>query len=196
MSFYRLPPALGGFTDTGFGGGRRSYGDIGKFTPMPLYGEGALSTGYMAQQQGKGKGTPPYNPNSGYSGEDPLGGIEDWAARVAALKQVTIPLNVYEQRVMGDVAGEQAINQARQLYPLLSAAGRESTERALSASQRFRAFAEGLPSNVQAIMASKQAQRQSAQSGEADLMRAVAAQQQASTQGASIAPYYGQVRSA
>ena len=196
MSSFQLHPALSGFTDTGFGGGRRFYGDIGKFTPMSLSGEDALSTGYMAKQQGKEKGTPPYNPNPGYPTIDPLGGIEDWAARVAALKQATIPLNVYEQRVMGDVAGEQAINQARQLYPLLSAAGRESAERGLDVRERFRAFAEGLPSNIQSILASKQAQKQSAQSGEADLMRAVAAQQQAATQAGSIAPYYGQVRSA
>ena len=196
MSFYQLPSALGGFTDTGFGGGRRSYGDIGKFTPMPLYGEGALNTDYMDKQQGKGKGTPPYNPISGYPTIDPLGDIEGYRARLEALEQTKFPYDIARQRAIGDLYAEQSLNQARQLYPLLSAAGRESTERALSASQRFRVFAEGLPSNVQAIMASKQAQRQSAQSGEADLMRAVAAQQQAATQGASIAPYYGQVRSA
>ena len=196
MSFYQLPSALGGFTDTGFGGGRRSYGDIGKFTPMPLYGEGALSTDYMAQQQGKGKGTPPYNPNSGYPTIDPLGDIEGYTARLLALERARFPFDIQRQQIIGDISAEQSFRQAKQFAPLLDDASRRATERALNASQRFRVFAEGLPSNVQAIMASKQAQRQSAQSGEADLMRAVAAQQQAATQAGSIAPYYGQVRSA
>lgn len=65
------------------------------------------------------------------------------------------------------------------LYPFMSAAGAEATARNLAASQAYRRFAEGLPSNVQNIAASKQGQIQSAQAGEADLMRAVASQQQA-----------------
>ena len=185
MSFFQLPSALGGFTDTGFGGGRRSYDDIGTFTPMPLYGEGAL----------KPKDTGKEKPEA-YPTGNPLGNLATTMEQIRAIEEAKLPFDIYRQQAIGDISAEQSLRQAGQLYPLLSAAGRESTERALSASQRFRAFAEGLPSNVQAIMASKQAQRQSAQSGEADLMRAVAAQQQAATQAGSIAPYYGQVRSA
>ena len=187
MNFFQLPPGLagGGFTDTGFGGGRRSYDDIGKFVPMSLYGEDAL----------KPKDTGKEKPEA-YPTGSPLGKLATTMAELRAIEETKLPFDIYRQQVIGDISGQQQLRQAGQLYPLLSAAGRESTERALSASQRFRAFAEGLPSNVQAIMASKQAQRQSAQSGEADLMRAVAAQQQAATQAGSIAPYYGQVRSA
>jgi hypothetical protein len=85
---------------------------------------------------------------------------------------------------MREAANLQAMlsnEQLRQVYPLLSSAAAETTARNLAASQTYRRFAEQLPSNVQNIMASKQAQMQSAQAGEADLMRAVAAQQQAAT---------------
>ncbi len=88
-----------------------------------------------------------------------------------------------EQRMVRstELAASLSQKQLEQLYPFLSAAGAESTARNLAASQAYRRFAEQLPSNVQSIMASKQAQMQSAQAGEADLMRAVAAQQQAAT---------------
>jgi hypothetical protein len=185
MSFYQLPSALGGFTDTGFGGGRRSYDDIGTFTPMPLYGEGAL----------KPKDTGKEKPEAYLTG-NPLGNLATTMEQIRAIEEAKLPFDFYRQQVIGDISAEQSLRQAKQFYPLLSAAGRESTERALSAGQRSRAFAEGLPSNVQAIVDSIQKQRLAAQSGEAGLMRAVADQQQAATQGASIAPYYGQVRSA
>jgi hypothetical protein len=86
-----------------------------------------------------------------------------------------------EQRMVRstELAASLSQKQLEQLYPFLSAAGAESTARNLAASQAYRRFAEQLPSNVQNIMASKQAQMQSAQAGEADLMRATAAQQQA-----------------
>ena len=71
--------------------------------------------------------------------------------------------------------------QLRQLYPYLSAAGAEATARSLAASQAYRAFAEQLPSNVQNIMASKQAQATSAAGAEADRQRATAAQQDAAS---------------
>ena len=64
-------------------------------------------------------------------------------------------------------------------YPWLSQAAAESTARNLAASQAYRSFAEGLPSNVQNIMASKQAQMASAASSEAERARAMAAQSDA-----------------
>lgn len=88
----------------------------------------------------------------------------------------------FQQRQMvtaAELSSELSRRQLAQLYPYLSAAGAESTARNLAASQAYRRFAEGLPSNVQSIMASKQSQMQSAQAGEAALMQAVAAQQQA-----------------
>lgn len=71
--------------------------------------------------------------------------------------------------------------QMADLYPFLSAAGAESTARNLAASQKYRAFTEQLPSNVQNIMASKQNQMQAAQTGEAALKQATAIQQDAAT---------------
>jgi hypothetical protein len=64
-------------------------------------------------------------------------------------------------------------------YPWITQAANEATARNLAASQAYRSFAEGLPSNVQNIMASKQAQMTSAAGAEADRARAMAAQTQA-----------------
>lgn len=86
------------------------------------------------------------------------------------------PERIKEYETMGDIATRQQLQQISQLYPFLSAAGRESTARSLAASQAYRAFAEQLPSNIQNIMASKQQQRQSAQQGEAALQLATADQ--------------------
>jgi hypothetical protein len=80
---------------------------------------------------------------------------------------------------VGRMSAALSREQLRDLYPFLSAAGAETTARNLAASQAYRSFAEGLPSNVQNIMASKQAQATSAAAGEADRARAVAAQQAA-----------------
>jgi hypothetical protein len=80
---------------------------------------------------------------------------------------------------VGRMSAALSREQLRDLYPFLSAAGAETTARNLAASQAYRSFAEGLPSNVQNIMASKQAQATSAAAGEADRARAVAAQQDA-----------------
>lgn len=89
------------------------------------------------------------------------------------------PLRMQEMAQASELSAQLSQRQLAQLYPYLSAAGAESTARNLAASQAYRRFTEQLPSNVQSIMASKQAQMQSAQAGEADLMRATAAQQQA-----------------
>ena len=84
-------------------------------------------------------------------------------------------------REQGRVTTQQNINQARALFPLLDEAGRRGTERALDASQRFRAFKEQLPSSIQAIMASKQAQLESASNAFAAEAQAIANQQRAAT---------------
>ena len=84
-------------------------------------------------------------------------------------------------REQGRVTTQQNINQARALFPLLDEAGRRGTERALDASQRFRAFKEQLPSSIQAIMASKQAQLASASGAFAAEAQAIADQQRAAT---------------
>ena len=47
-------------------------------------------------------------------------------------------------------------------FPMLSAASAQATARNLAASEKFASFKEGLPSNIQNIMASKQSQLSSA----------------------------------
>ena len=89
-------------------------------------------------------------------------------------------------REQGRVTTQQNIAQARALFPLLDEAGRRGTERALDASQRYRAFKEQLPSSIQAIMASKQAQLASASNAFAAEAQAIANQQQAATGFASL----------
>jgi hypothetical protein len=88
----------------------------------------------------------------------------------------------YQVKLMQDAAriqqqqNEQGFASA---YPWITQAANEATARNLAASQTYRTFAEGLPSNVQNIMASKQAQMTSAAGAEADRARAIAAQTQA-----------------
>ena len=93
-----------------------------------------------------------------------------------------LPFEMYRQRLAGEEATRQTTAQLAATYPFLSAVGREATGRALAASERFLRTKEQMPSAVQNIMASKQGQQLQAQAGEADLMRAVAAQQQAAKQ--------------
>jgi hypothetical protein len=90
---------------------------------------------------------------------------------------------------MREAANLQAMlsnEQLRQVYPLLSRAASETTARNLAASQAYRSFAEGLPSNVQKIMGYKQDQATSAATAEAGRQHATAAQQQAATDFARI----------
>jgi hypothetical protein len=75
------------------------------------------------------------------------------------------------------LAAELTRQQMADLMPYLSAAGYEATARSLAASKSFGAFKEQLPSNVQNIMASKQAQATSAASAEAARQTATAQQQ-------------------
>tara|TARA_R100000027_G_scaffold346_1_gene406 strand:- start:10 stop:696 length:687 start_codon:yes stop_codon:yes gene_type:complete len=84
-------------------------------------------------------------------------------------------------REQGRVTTQENLRQAAAMFPLLDLAGQRGTERALSASQRYRAFKEQLPSSVQAIMASKQAQLASASNAFAAEAQAIANQQQAAT---------------
>lgn len=98
------------------------------------------------------------------------------------LEAEALPFEMYRQRLAGEEATRQTTAQLATTMPFLSAAGREATGRALAASERFLRTKEQMPSAVQSIMASKQGQQLQAQAGEADLMRAVAAQQQAAKQ--------------
>lgn len=133
--------------------------------PSPVgvdFGSGKRDVDLLAQQTGDAV-------------PKPAGQTQEWLDLYKAMS----PLRMQEMEQASNLAADLSARQLSQLYPYLSAAGAESTARNLAASQAYRRFSEQLPSNVQNIMASKQAQMQSAQAGEADLMRAVAAQQQA-----------------
>lgn len=108
--------------------------------------------------------------------------------------QKVLPYQMQMQEQAARLSADLSRQQLADLAPYLSRAGWESTARNLLASKSYAKFKEQLPSNVQNIMASKQAQMQSAQAGEAALMAAVADQQRAATAQASLSPYYGLAR--
>ena len=85
------------------------------------------------------------------------------------------------QQAIDSAQLQQQINEQgfASAYPWVNQAAEAATARNLAASQTYRTFAEGLPSNVQNIVASKQAQMASASGAEADRARAIAAQTQA-----------------
>jgi len=102
------------------------------------------------------------------------------------LQQTLGQQNLEAIREQGRVTTQENLRQAAAMFPLLDLAGQRGTERALSASQRFRAFKEQLPSSVQAIMASKQAQQESASNAFLKEAMAAAQQQAAATGFASL----------
>ena len=85
------------------------------------------------------------------------------------------------QKQAANLSLNQSLQQTAALFPIQALAGQIATERALGASQQFAAFKEQLPSNIQAIMASKQGQLTSASDAFAREAEAIAAQQQAAT---------------
>lgn len=114
--------------------------------------------------------------DSGFPAGSAVGDFYEQLKALGKYKAETLPQDIEAARLLGQVTTEQQLKQLQQLYPFLSAAGAETTARNLAASQTYRRFAEGLPSNVQNIMASKQSQMQSAQQGEAALQYATADQ--------------------
>jgi hypothetical protein len=119
--------------------------------------------------------------NQTYPTTDTTGNILDIAKSIQQFEEARYPFELKKYQEMADIASRQQLQQISQLYPYLSAAGAEATARSLAASQAYRAFAEQLPSNVQNIMASKQAQATSAAGAEAERQRATAAQQDAAS---------------
>lgn len=106
----------------------------------------------------------------------------DWRERLEEIlryEQARYPLDISRMedaaRIQADLSQEQLLR----AYPIMSQAARESTGRQLAASERFLRTKEQMPSAVQAIMESKQGQQLKAQVGESEMMKAVAAQQQA-----------------
>ena len=119
---------------------------------------------------------------SAYPTESPLGNLSQSYRDRIAYDKAMMPLQLEHLQQVSDITANQQNKQLASLYPYLSQAGTEATQRALAASKAYRAFAEGLPSNVQNIMASKQNQAYSAAQGEAARAQAMALQQQAANQ--------------
>ena len=84
-------------------------------------------------------------------------------------------------RQAGLDAIRQSQMQANALLPIVDQYAQRATQRALGASERFAAFKEQLPLNVQRIMESKQGQLASASNAFAAEAQAIANQQQAAT---------------
>jgi flagellar hook-basal body complex protein FliE len=119
---------------------------------------------------------------SAYPAGNPLGNLSQSYRELLDYQKARMPLDLEYQQQVSDITANQQNKQLASLYPYLSQAGTEATQRALAASKAYRAFAEGLPSNVQNIMASKQNQAYSAAQGEAARAQAMALQQQAANQ--------------
>ena len=104
-----------------------------------------------------------------------------WYEQLMKFQKESYPLErqkmIDQYRLAADLGRQQMLES----YPILSQAAWDATQRNLYASKNYRAFAEGLPSNVQNIMTAKQAQMASAASSEAERGRAIAAQQDAAT---------------
>jgi hypothetical protein len=93
------------------------------------------------------------------------------------------PIRMQEQAQAAQLSAALTEQQLASLYPYLSQAAREATDRNLMASQVYRGFTELLPTTRQNIAASQQQQMSSAMSSKADMIRAVAAATQAAKSG-------------
>lgn len=118
-------------------------------------------------------------PSPTYDTTSALGNALNTIQIINDIERTQTPWQIEKYRRMSDIAAEQQLKQAYQLYPLLSQAGAETTERALDASTRFLTRKEQMPSNIGQLMALKQEQATSAAAGEVARARAVADQQDA-----------------
>jgi flagellar hook-basal body complex protein FliE len=167
--------ALPAFTGMDLSSGRRDV-NLGDFANVyqnapTVFSGNALPTNYTTPEQ-----------PSAYPTGSPLGNLSQSYDELLGYQKARMPLDLAYQQQVADITTAQQNKQLASLYPYLSQAGTEATQRALAASKAYRAFAEGLPSNVQNIMASKQNQAYSAAQGEAARAQATAMQQQAANQ--------------
>lgn len=101
-------------------------------------------------------------------GIDPA--IQQWLDFTRAVS----PIRMQEQAQAAQLSQQLTEQQLASVYPFLSQAAREATERNLLASQTYADFKERLPSSMQNIAASQQAQASAAASGEAGMINALA----------------------
>jgi len=102
------------------------------------------------------------------------------------LEEQGLPLYQKKRDIEAAANIRQMQQQLQTALPYIDAAQERSIQRNLAASERFKAFKEQLPSSVQAIMASKQAQQESASNAFLKEAMAAAQQQQAATGFASL----------
>lgn len=105
-----------------------------------------------------------------------------WFDQLLKYQEKSYPLERQKMVENYQLASDLARNQLLENYPILSQAAWDATNRA----KNYRAFTEGLPSNVQNIMTAKQAQIASAAGAEAERARAMAVQQSAASQFGSL----------
>ena len=164
--------ALPAFTGMDLGSGKRDVNLMDFATAVQnaptVFSGNVLPTNYNVS------GTP-----SAYPTGDPLGNLSQSYRERLEYEKALAPFQIEQAQKLADITTAQQNKQLSALYPYLSQAGAEATQRSLAASQAYRAFAEGLPSNVQNIMASKQNQAFSAAQGEAARAQAIAMQQDA-----------------
>jgi len=163
---------LPAFTGMDMGSGRRDV-NLGDFANIyqnapAVFSGNTLPTNYASPEQ-----------PGAYPAGSPLGNLSQSYRDRLEYEKALMPFQLEYQQKVADITSAQQNKQFASLYPYLSQAGTEATQRSLAASQAYRAFAEGLPSNVQNIMASKQNQAYSAAQGEAARAQAIALQQDA-----------------
>jgi len=157
-------PFSAGFLDTGFGGGRITKSN-------PSFVKALLDTDFGAFEPKSSDSEKSYEtPDTPDYKSEPYG---DYIERLPEIYGKIAPIQAELQRQASELALQQGIRQTAALYPYLSAAGAESTERALDASKRFlarkmqeqrgiEAFRQTLPTTQQDIMSAKQQQQSAA----------------------------------
>jgi hypothetical protein len=110
------------------------------------------------------------------------GDVYDYLRALGQYQQEMYPLELQRMRDAYGLQSELSQQQLETAIPMLADVQRQSILANLGASKEFKKFKAQRPSNVQAIMASKQNQMAQAQAGEAALQQATATQQNAATE--------------
>lgn len=181
-SFYQLPKT-GTFSYQPFA--------VGADYKFPDYISSVFKPTTEAQQQAKGTNTttggrdqPAFDYKSTGSAVPGFEqNIAQWAQFYDAMQQGNLERQIKAAQVSQDLS----LQGMAAYYPILSQAGRENRRENLLASQIYADFKERLPSSMQNIAASQQAQAASAGATEANLMNALTNLKQASR----FTPYRG-----
>ena len=108
-------------------------------------------------------------PSEIYGGKSAIPSFEDYLATVEPFVTRQRGEQLAFQKAVSDLEAQQQLNLINQLYPTISKAAQEATQRNLAATL---AYEQGSPKQLQSRM-------QSAQAGEATMMQAIANQAQA-----------------